>query len=210
MPGSPVAQVPPSPDYSAIALAVVDHIPGMVAYWDASERCRFVNAAYREWFGRTRPQLIGTTLKELLGPLYELNLPHIRAVLAGRQQVFERAIPDPVTGIPRDSLATYTPDLVDGKVVGFYVHVADATTIKERERELARVVAERDKALAEARTLRGLLPVCANCKSVRDEGGRWVRIEHYIEQRTDAAFTHSLCPTCSARLYPEPSEEPVR
>lgn len=206
----PTAIAPDAPDYSAIALAVVDHIPGMVAYWDASERCRFVNAAYRAWFGRTRPQLIGTTLKELLGPLYELNLPYIRAVLAGHQQVFERAIPDPVTGIPRDSLATYTPDLVDGEVVGFYVHVADATPIKERERELARVVAERDKALAEVRTLRGLLPVCATCKSIRDEEGRWVRLEHYIEQRTNAAFTHSVCPTCSARLYPEPLEDPVR
>lgn len=205
MPGT-AAVPPPAEDFSAIALAVVDHIPGMVAYWDAAERCRFVNAAYREWFGRTRPQLIGTTLRELLGPLYALNLPYIRAVLAGRQQVFERTIPDPTTGALRDSIATYTPDIVDGQVVGFFVHVADATPIKERERELARVVAERDKALAEIRTLKGLLPVCAVCKSIRDEAGSWVRLEHYIEQRTNAAFTHSLCPTCSAALYPEPTE----
>ena len=200
----PVSPTQPAPDYSAIALAVVDHIPGMVAYWDASERCRFVNAAYREWFGKTRPQLIGTTLKELLGPLYELNLPYIRAVQAGQKQVFERAIPDPVTGVPRDSLATYTPDIVGGQVVGFFVHVADATLLKERERALDRAIAERDMALAEVRTLTGLLPVCAVCKSIRDEGGTWTRLEHYIEQRTGAAFTHSLCPDSSARLYPDP------
>lgn len=205
---SPTTGPPPGPDYSAIALAVVDHIPGMVAYWDATEHCRFVNAAYREWFGRSRPEVIGTTLQELLGPIYELNRPYIRAVLAGEPQVFERAIPDPQTGIPRDSLATYTPDIVDGRVVGFFVHVADATPLKERERELARVVAERDKALAEVRTLTGLLPVCAACKNIRDETGHWVRIEHYIESHTSAAFTHSVCPTCSARLYPEPSDTP--
>lgn len=195
---------PPATDYSAIALAVVDHIPGMVAYWDAEERCRFVNAAYREWFGKTRPQLIGTTLQELLGPLYELNLPYIRAAQSGATQVFERAIPDPLTGVPRDSIATYTPDIVDGKVLGFFVHVADATPIKERERALAKAIAERDRALAQVRTLTGLLPVCAVCKSIRDEAGAWIRLEHYIEQRTPAAFTHSLCPSCSARLYPEP------
>lgn len=196
------APSPPAPDYSAIALAVVDHIPGMVAYWDRDERCRFANAAYRAWFGRDRAELVGTRLRDLLGPLYELNLPYIRGALAGRPQQFERAIPDPVTRIPRDSIATYTPDVVAGVVRGFFVHVADATPLKERERALSAAIAERDKALAEVRTLHGLLPVCASCKSIRDEEGRWVRLEHYISRRTKAEFTHSLCPDCARRLYP--------
>lgn len=194
---------PPAPDRTAIVLAVVDHIPGMVAYWDASERCQFANAAYREWFGRGRLHLVGTTLQELLGPLYEGERPHVRAVMAGQQQVFARAIPDPRTGVPRDCIATYTPHIVNHEVVGYFVHVADATPIKERERELARVTAERDKALAEVRTLTGLLPVCASCKHIRDDSGQWVRLDHYIAQRTDPESIQRLCPSCSAALYPE-------
>ena len=50
--------------------------------------------------------------------------------------------------------------------------------------------------------LRGLLPICAKCKKIRDDEGYWVKIEKYIHDRTDARFTHSICPECSKELYP--------
>ncbi|HTO73441.1 MAG TPA: PAS domain-containing protein, partial [Gemmatimonadales bacterium] len=159
----------PQPGISEIALAVVDHIPAMVAYWDRTETCRFANQAYKEWFGRSRSSLLGTQMRDLLGPLYELNLPHIRGVLRGEVQVFEREIPLPDGSGCRQSIATYTPDRVDGEVRGFFVHVADATLLKQQQRELTRALLERDRALAEVRTLRGLLPVCASCKNIRNE-----------------------------------------
>ncbi|HEU4569228.1 MAG TPA: PAS domain-containing protein [Gemmatimonadales bacterium] len=195
--GSPLSR-----DFANIALAVVDHIPAMVAYWDAEQRCRFANAAYRDWFGRTREQMLGITMTELLGPIYLLNLPYIEGALRGEPQTFEREIPDPRTGLLRHSIANYIPDARDGVVHGFYVHVADTTPLVERERVLARVIQERDRALAEVRTLRGMLPVCSVCKSIRDEKGEWVRVEEYIAKRTEAEFTHSLCPACAERLYP--------
>ena len=113
-------------------LRVVNHFTAMVAYWDLSQRCVFANGAYLEWFGRTPEEMKGISLKELLGPLYVLNLPHIEAAFLGKPQVFERRIPLPNGGF-RDSLATYTPDIVDGKVHGFSAHVADVTLMKERE-----------------------------------------------------------------------------
>ena len=186
-----------------LALAVVDRIPAMVAYWDATETCRFANEAYRRWFDRSRADLVGTTIQELLGPIYELNLPYIRAALRGQPQVFERSLQLADGSGPRDTIITYTPDVRDGRVLGVFVHVADATPLKERERELSRVIEERDRALAEVRTLAGLLPVCTSCKNIRDEHGEWVRIERYIAERSDAEFTHSLCPDCSRRLYPD-------
>ncbi len=186
-----------------IALAVVDHVGAMVAYWDKDQVCRFANQAYRGWFGREREQVVGHTMRDLLGPeLYARNLPHIQAALRGEPQTFERSIPRPDGSGTRDSIANYIPDVHDGEVRGFFVHVSDATALKERERELVRVVAERDRALAEVRTLTGLLPVCASCKSIRDERGQWTRLEQYIEERSSAQFTHSLCPDCARRLYP--------
>ena len=66
-------------------------------------------------------------------------------------------------------------------------------------------VAERILGLqAEVKQLQGLLPICAYCKKIRDEHDRWTRIEEYISQRTDAIFSHSLCPDCyHGRVKPE-------
>jgi len=58
-------------------------------------------------------------------------------------------------------------------------------------------------ALAKIKTLKGLLPICASCKKIRDDKGYWSKIETYISERSDADFTHSICPECRIKLYPE-------
>jgi diguanylate cyclase (GGDEF)-like protein/PAS domain S-box-containing protein len=140
-------------DIRDIALFVVDHIPAMVAYWDTNQTCRFANNAYLEWFGKSRDQLIGITLKELLGPIYPKNLPYILEALKGKVQNFEREIPTP-RGV-RHSMATYTPDIVDGAVRGFFVHVGDVTLLKQLESEL-KAAKERAEILATHDFLTGL------------------------------------------------------
>jgi PAS domain S-box-containing protein len=186
---------------SEIALGVINQIPAMVAYWDVNERCRFSNDAYEQWFGRSREEMNGITMKELLGPIYEKNLPHIQKALAGKKQVFERQIPLP-NGEVRESIATYTPDIADGVVRGFYVLVADVTPLKEREQELKQALEQRDAALAEVHTLRGLLPICAGCKNIRDTSGEWHTIERYVCERSSVEFTHGMCPTCIPKYFP--------
>jgi len=128
-------------DAAATALRVVNHISAMVAYWDTEQKCVFANDAYREWFGRTPAEMAGIAMAELLGPLYEKNLPYIRGALAGEIQVFERRIPLP-SGEVRESIATYTPDIVGGVVRGFSVHVADVTRLRRREAALAESIRE--------------------------------------------------------------------
>ncbi len=59
------------------------------------------------------------------------------------------------------------------------------------------------RALSEVKTLEGLLPICCNCKSIRDESGTWQRVEEYVGQRTTAGFTHGYCPPCARKLYPD-------
>jgi len=119
------------------SLIVADHVSAMLAYWDKNTICRFANRAYVEWFGKKREDMIDKmTIKELLGPLYPLNLPYISAVLQGNPQTFEREIPIPGGGGTRYSLANYFPYIVDGEVEGFFVHVADITPIKVLEEKL--------------------------------------------------------------------------
>ncbi len=142
----------------------------------------------------------GMSMKELLGPLYEMNLPYILAALKGENQVFERRIPLPQGGF-KDSIATYTPDIVDGAVRGFSAHVADVTQMKEHESALERTIRERDNALEEVKTLRGLLPVCSFCMKIRDEKGTWQKMEDYISARSQVEFTHGFCAECARKHY---------
>ena len=53
------------------------------------------------------------------------------------------------------------------------------------------------------RTLQGLLPICMHCKKIRNTKDYWVQVEVYIGERTDAQFSHGLCPECMAKYYPE-------
>lgn len=112
---------------------VTDAIPGLVAYWDKDLCCRFANQAYKEWFGRDPAQLIGVSLRELLGEeLFKMNEEFVRAALAGEEQLFERTLTK-ADGSTGHTLAHYLPDLVHGDVKGFFVLVTDVTVLKESQ-----------------------------------------------------------------------------
>ena len=53
----------------------------------------------------------------------------------------------------------------------------------------------------QVRTLSGFLPICANCKRIRDDKGYWGQVEEYISKHADVQFSHSLCPDCAHKLY---------
>lgn len=78
--------------------------------------------------------------------------------------------------------------------------------IEERRRieeERENLIRELKDALSEVKKLSGLLPICANCKKIRDDKGYWNRIEAYISDHSEAQFSHSICPECAKKLYPE-------
>jgi len=62
---------------------------------------------------------------------------------------------------------------------------------------------ELQTALSQIKTLKGLVPICANCKKIRDDDGFWQEVEHYVAARTEADFSHGICPNCMEDLYPE-------
>lgn len=74
---------------------------------------------------------------------------------------------------------------------------------KTAERERDETIQQLRKALSEVKTLRGLLPICSGCKSIRDDQGYWNSIETYIREHSEAELTHGLCPDCARRLYPD-------
>jgi AmiR/NasT family two-component response regulator len=74
---------------------------------------------------------------------------------------------------------------------------------KRVEAEREKLIHELQEALARVKTLSGLLPICASCKKIRDDQGYWHQVEVYFRDRSDADFSHSLCPDCARQLYPD-------
>ncbi len=90
-----------------------------------------------------------------------------------------------------------------GQPSGQIVVLRDVTRRRRAEVERERLVDELRTALAEVRTLSGLLPICAHCKKIRDDQGYWHTVETYVRDHSQADFTHGICPDCLHRLYPD-------
>lgn len=75
--------------------------------------------------------------------------------------------------------------------------------LKQAEEERERLIRQLQEALANIKTLHGLLPICCSCKQIRDDQGYWSQIETYITAHTETEFTHGICPACAKKLYPD-------
>ncbi len=82
------------------------------------------------------------------------------------------------------------------------LEAANATLAQQIEKERA-LSAGLQQALNRVKVLSGLLPICANCKKIRDDDGYWHQVEAYFERHSEASFSHGICPTCRKELYPE-------
>jgi hypothetical protein len=85
--------------------------------------------------------------------------------------------------------------------------IRDITERKRAEQEREQLIEALQEALANIKTLRGLLPICASCKKIRDDSGYWSQIEAYVQAHSDAVFSHGICPDCARRLYGDIFEE---
>ncbi len=97
--------------------------------------------------------------------------------------------------------------VIEGKKYVFCV-CRDVTERKQAEREREALIRQLQDALAEIRTLQGLVPVCSYCKRIRDDDGYWHRVEEYIERQSGAGVTHGICPECLKAHFPDLDADP--
>jgi len=91
----------------------------------------------------------------------------------------------------------------NGAVIGAIESIRDISDRKQQEEEREKLIQELQKALSEIRKLSGMIPICASCKKIRDDKGYWNQVEAYIGSHSDVQFSHSICPECAKKLYPE-------
>jgi PAS domain S-box-containing protein len=135
---------------------VTDNLPGMVAYWDAGQRCRFANRYFLDWHGLDAGQIVGAHMPDVVGAAqYAEGEAYVRAALAGEPQGFAGKLHWP-SGEISHTWVNYIPDVDDTATVkGFFVLVSDVTELKETELHLQEVNEElimaRDRAEAASR-----------------------------------------------------------
>jgi hypothetical protein len=78
---------------------------------------------------------------------------------------------------------------------------------KQAEEEREKMIGDLKEALSKVKTLSGFIPICASCKKIRDDKGYWEQVEVYIRDRSEAEFSHGICPDCMKKLYPDYAEE---
>jgi Y_Y_Y domain len=80
----------------------------------------------------------------------------------------------------------------------FSVYRWRVALLLQREKELKQRV---DESIAQIKILGGLIPICANCKKIRDDKGYWNQLEKYLKDHSEAEFTHGICPECKEKLW---------
>ncbi len=99
-------------------------------------------------------------------------------------------------GTPGYCEINVTPLVKNDRVIGIQGIARDITNRKKAEWEREKLIEELKDAVANIKTLKGLIPICAWCKKIRDDSGYWKRVETYIQEHSDASFTSGICPEC--------------
>lgn len=182
-----------------------DHAPIGYHEYDLEGRITNVNQTDLEMLGYTREEMIGEYIwKFNVGG--EIIREQVLAKLAGKLppgKELERTY--------RRKDGTTFPVLVEdrlirdeeGRIKGIRCIIQDITERKKAEAEREKLIQELQEALAKVKTLRGLIPICASCKKIRDDQGYWKQIESYVRDHSEAEFSHGICPECMKKLYPD-------
>lgn len=131
----------------------------------------------------------------------------VLAWLIGKRSIVDRValLETASHQLAEGNLQVKVADVVKGGELGSLGMTFDsmAEQLKARDAEKNTLIKDLQTALADVKTLRGLLPVCSSCKKIRNDEGSWMQMEVYISQHSDAEFTHGLCSDCAGTLYPK-------
>ncbi len=132
-------------------------------------------------------------------------------ILRGELEVVTDMLKHDINGQEKTFIVTARPFLNARKeIIGIVESFQDITERKRAEDAKEELIKGLQNAIEEVNLLSGLLPICASCKKIRDDKGYWKRIESYISSHSKAKFSHSICPSCAQKLYPDLYNEIIK
>lgn len=163
------------------------------------------NSGARELFGYTAEETIGQSAYLIVPDALKSATREVLAGLSRGEAVepFEtmRVRKD---GLKIDVYLAISPiRRLDGQLVGASSIAYDITERKRIESERTKMIEQLNDTLSKVKTLSGLLPICASCKKIRDDKGYWQKLETFVHEHSNAEFSHSICPDCMERMYPD-------
>jgi len=183
---------------------IIDSSPIMIFYKDRENKFLHVNKALAEATGLPKKAMEGKTVFEIYPNQAKDYWEDDKEVVAsGKPKI---GIIEPIdTASGTRWLQTDKVPYRDqeNRIIGIIGFSIDITERKQAEKALEEEHRQLQQALNEVRTLRGIVPICANCKKIRDDKGFWNQVEQYVSDRTEAQFSHGICPDCAQELYPE-------
>jgi len=172
---------------------------------DPDYRLLKANKAFCKMLGYAEQELTGRSMEEFTHPEdWEKSETLSQRALTGVNPLFQlekRYLRKSRESVWATLTATTVPDQ-EGKILYALGMIEDISARKAAEREKEELIIQLTDALAKIKTLRGLIPICAWCKKIRDDRGYWTRVETYIREHSDATFTHCICPTCLKKEDP--------
>lgn len=186
---------------------IVDAVHESLLVLDADTRVISANRSFYETFKMTPAETENYPLHELGGRLWDIPLLRelLEHVIAGRKTLTDYAVhyAFPKVGERIVLLSTRKIAQSGGRPALILLSIEDVTERKQLEMERTKLTEDLAASLKNVKLLSGMLPICASCKRIRDDKGFWDGIEKYIEDHSEAVFTHSICQDCAQRLYPE-------
>jgi two-component system, cell cycle sensor histidine kinase and response regulator CckA len=177
---------------------VLNQIPALV--WIIDHDLRFTSTDGAGLAGiNSRPnQSVGMSLYEYC----RTDDPEFPPIAAARRALAGESVSYDIDWSGRAFQSHVEPFLdPQGQVCGVIGIALDITERKAAEHEREQLIGQLQEALASIKTLRGLVPICAACKKIRDDGGYWNQLESYLHSHTEAEFSHGICPECTRQLY---------
>ena len=184
-------------------MAIVEQAPIMIWRANPSTECDYFNQQWLRFTGQRMEQELGNGWAEGVHPEDLDRCLEIYLSAFEKREIFEMEYRlrrhDGAYRWLYDRGVPFNDD--HGNFAGYIGSCIDITENVEARRLILR---EKE---SEIKQLRGMLPICASCKKIRDDKGYWSQIETYIKKHSEAEFTHGICPECMRKLYPEYSDD---
>jgi PAS domain S-box-containing protein len=193
-----------APDALSIVIDAVNSSVAGLIITDLDGKIRFANSAFCKMFEYSIAQIMGKQAMDLFAGKEIRNFADLITIIdISKDDTVELTVKSSENRKFVVEVAASSVTSSSGAVAGRMASFVDITRRKEIEAEKDNLIRKLHDALKRIRTLRGIIPICAACKKIRDDQGIWNQIESYIRDHSDADFSHSICPECSKKLYPE-------